>query len=668
MHQIGAGAVGPVFRAYDPAGDRIVAVKVFHLDFTPEQAQTLIDALTRLVDVGLTHQAIVMPLAAGLEGGVPYLAQEYVAARSLDVAMRHYAPVALDTALSYVSQLASAMDAAHTRGVVHGGVHLRDVFVTLDDIRVSGFGVAKALEDVGVHVPVRRPYTAPEVIAGRACSPEADRFAVAAIAYELLTGQRAAGAGKQMVVRLDEVSVEDGGDREALRDVFATALSDVPTVRYATVGEFGFALADAIGLTGPTAEGRVRGQAVQALGASASETCDRKEGLQDAVREPLLPLSDVASDDANVETASNLEAPATGDVIARMEAGHSGATFVPAYERIVRATDTRYEMASAPAGAMDPDSGTAAPTLFDDPDTRARAAAFPVSAATVATPPLRSAVRTIPLLATAAVLGILAAYVVVGGLGLSDPISNAGDLISPVDPTLTAIESATASHEWIEGTVAEVPGENLRPADVIQTPSNVLLDPPLDPMPVKSQSWISSPMPSFAEQHSDPVGAPALADAGWLLVRTNAPVADVTVDGVSRGQTPLSLPDIAYGTHQVHVSAAGYVPKKLDVVLSAEESIAAVRVELIRGDNGSGVTQETAVTGHGSVFVDSRPAGARVLVDAAFTGVTPILIPDLPAGSHRVRIERDGYRPWAITIDVPRSEQIRIAASLEVVR
>ena len=96
LHQIGIGALGPVFRTYEPTRDRLVAVKVFRLDIVPEQAQALADALTRAREASLFHPSIVEPIAAGVEGTLAYRAEEYVAAESLDVAMRHYAPAPID--------------------------------------------------------------------------------------------------------------------------------------------------------------------------------------------------------------------------------------------------------------------------------------------------------------------------------------------------------------------------------------------------------------------------------------------------------------------------------------------------------------------------------------------------------------------------------------------
>src|SRR3982750_4704652 len=181
LHQIGVGALGPVFRTYEPTRDRLVAVKVFRLDVVPEQAQALADELAHAAEAELIHPSIVEPIAAGIEGTVAYRAEEYVAAESLDAAMRHYAPAAFDTMLRIVGQLAEAVDAARAAGVGHGALHPRDIFITPDEGRASGFGGVDALERVGLRAPVRRPYSAPERIAGAAWSTPADVFSLGAI-------------------------------------------------------------------------------------------------------------------------------------------------------------------------------------------------------------------------------------------------------------------------------------------------------------------------------------------------------------------------------------------------------------------------------------------------------------------------------------------------------
>ena len=81
-------------------------------------------------------------------------------------------------------------------GVGHGALHPRDIFVTPDEARASGFGVVDALERVGIRAPVRRPYSAPERIAGGDWGTPADVFSLGAIAFELLTGRRPSGPGR----------------------------------------------------------------------------------------------------------------------------------------------------------------------------------------------------------------------------------------------------------------------------------------------------------------------------------------------------------------------------------------------------------------------------------------------------------------------------------------
>src|SRR5436190_16954290 len=77
LHQIGAGALGPVFRAYDEAGDRAVVVKLFQLDVEPERIHRFISGLDALIAAGLKHPAIAAPAAVGMTGASAYLAEEF---------------------------------------------------------------------------------------------------------------------------------------------------------------------------------------------------------------------------------------------------------------------------------------------------------------------------------------------------------------------------------------------------------------------------------------------------------------------------------------------------------------------------------------------------------------------------------------------------------------
>src|SRR2546429_2824400 len=83
LHQIGAGTLGPVFRAYDPQRERLVAIKLFKLDLPPERVHQLVAAFEGVIAADLTHPALAAPLATGIAGVEAYLVQDYVGAESL---------------------------------------------------------------------------------------------------------------------------------------------------------------------------------------------------------------------------------------------------------------------------------------------------------------------------------------------------------------------------------------------------------------------------------------------------------------------------------------------------------------------------------------------------------------------------------------------------------
>ena len=89
---------------------------------------------------------------------------------------------------------------------------------------------------------MRRPYTAPERIAGGEWDRRADVFSLAALMHELMWGRRVSGLGAQAAESLTAIA---GGDLAALRSVFARALAEKPADRFETALEFAEALKNA---------------------------------------------------------------------------------------------------------------------------------------------------------------------------------------------------------------------------------------------------------------------------------------------------------------------------------------------------------------------------------------------------------------------------------------
>ena len=720
MHQIGVGVLGPVYRAYEPADDRLVAVKAFHLDLPPEQAQTLVDALTRVVEAELSHPALVLPIAVGLEQDVPYLAQEYVAGESLDVAMRHYAPGSLDTVLPFIRQLAAGIDAAHERGVVHGGLHLRDIFVTPQEARTTGFGVFTALEEVGLRGPIRRPYTAPEMIAGHAWGPEADRFTLGAIAYELLTGKRAAGMGRQVTERL--AAVEGVTDTEALQSVFARALADAPETRYSSAARFVSALSAAVGREDAEDEG-----AALPLGLDTapydSQSGDLLAGLE-LHRESLTPesLGDLGDDDDGQPLAEVAVEPdvdvsrAADEPAAAVEvAGTVLADFVAARERdddvtveavavedleeiehpaVVKveehpdatrlsenADDGSADAADADdaddeihpaelsdeveraAADIEPDDDSLISEFADDSGWResSERVVDPVLVATAGNVEEASRwsrlTRTVAPLVVLAAVAAGAAYFV--GLRLGEPgPEEVGDQLLGSEEASVPASRGTRAVAAGDVELAPLVAEVLEPVGVVEDEPALVVVPPPAP-PARSPTTTAGAVEPSRGPEPDTTTV-AETGVGWVLVRTSPTGADVSVDGVDRGRTPLSLSDVSFGAHQVDVRRDGYETQTREVRLSAAAPVAPVGVALEPVSAGSARSVNL-----GSMLVDSRPPGARVVLDGNLVGTTPVVVPDIAVGTHRVSLEREGYQAWATTIDVSPSAHVRVAASLD---
>ena len=166
-----------------------------------------------------------------------------MAAESLDVVVRDEGPAPAGRRVARRRPcLAGALDFATVVDINHGALHPRDVLVSQDEVRITGLGVTRALERVGVAAPVRRPYTAPERVAGAAWDRRADIFSLAALMHEMLWGRRISGTGPQAALTLTELA---GGDLEALRHVFARALADDPDERFEKALAFAEALHEA---------------------------------------------------------------------------------------------------------------------------------------------------------------------------------------------------------------------------------------------------------------------------------------------------------------------------------------------------------------------------------------------------------------------------------------
>lgn len=673
LHQIGIGALGPVFRTYEPTRDRLVAVKAFRLDITPEQAQTLADELSRAAEAGLFHPSIVEPIAAGVEGTLTYRAEEYVAAESLDVAMRHYAPAAPDKVLPFITQLAGAIDFARAAGVGHGALHPRDIFVTPEEARASGFGVVDALERAGLRAPVRRPYTAPERIDGRDWGVAADIFSLAVIAYELLTARRPSGLGA-------EIGALTGAPIQAHADKMFAVLSRAMDVDPAR--RFGSALAFAGAL-----EGAARGEGVAVPAAPSAASIPAAAAIATPVAVAVTADEDEEDDDISGEREED-EAHHKWLMREREHAESEPATLFPDDELDPEAEADQI-LIDAAAVAADDSVGRhraevlASRTPFRDiseqdglgddaePSRRDFDSVYRTAPAVV---PAQSS-RMLPLAAILS-LGLLVGFAVGYGVGSRQPENEESSVTSsqpsqaqPQTAPTTGPAGKAYSEQAVTTPAASKGADRASPA----------------PPPVAAESPGSSP----SKATDRPV-----ATTGRLVVQSSPSRAGVTVNGEWRGRTPLLLERLPFGNYEIRIVQPGYAVSRQEVSLSAAEPSRLLSMRLQRQQerettrpsasapaqsrkppppaesrkSAAAAESRTQQTYSGSIYVDSRPQRARVFLDGRAVGVTPVTIPDVRIGSHVIRLELADHTSWSTTTRVASGQEIRVTGSLDRIR
>jgi hypothetical protein len=156
----------------------------------------------------------------------------------------------------------------------------------------------------------------------------------------------------------------------------------------------------------------------------------------------------------------------------------------------------------------------------------------------------------------------------------------------------------------------------------------------------------------------------------------------VSVNGRWRGRTPLTLDTLQFGSYTVRVVQPGFTASNEDVVLSARQPMRTLSVHLqpvsVRGPSAPAArtaerpansARESEPSSYaGTIYVDSRPRGAKVIIDGKPMGTTPASIPDIPIGSHVVRLELEDHRAWTTSTRVAAGEQSRVTGSLERIR
>jgi len=260
IDKIGKGGMGVVYRAIDPAIDRTVAIKTILTDETGGESSPMRARLLRESQAAgrLSHPHIVAIHDVGEADRAAYIVMEYVQGQTLDQVMRDGSSPALSgEALRIVEECASALDYAHSRGVVHRDIKPANIMLDGDGaVKIADFGIAKVAHTstlTKTSVIVGSPhYMAPEQWRGESVTGKADQYALATVAYAMLTGREpfeadsiASLAAMTLYREPPSTVLLNTHLNPAIDDVLRKALSKSAEGRYATCTEFARALRQA---------------------------------------------------------------------------------------------------------------------------------------------------------------------------------------------------------------------------------------------------------------------------------------------------------------------------------------------------------------------------------------------------------------------------------------
>ena len=267
---LGQGAMGVVYKGFDPHIQRQVAIKTVHKELlSHDDAQDSLAARFRneAQAVGrIMHPGVVAIYDFGEDEETAYIAMEFIEGRNLDQVLAGTPLLPEAQLLQIMDQLLDALTAAHAQGVWHRDIKPANILITANgQVKLTDFGIAR-IENLGltqVAAMIGTPgYMAPEQYMGKGIDQRADIFAAGVLLYRMLTGRQAFSGSSEVVMYkiMNEQPVPPSILTQGMRSVaydlvVAHAIAKAVEDRYASAQMFRQALQSAANVSRSNAAG-----------------------------------------------------------------------------------------------------------------------------------------------------------------------------------------------------------------------------------------------------------------------------------------------------------------------------------------------------------------------------------------------------------------------------
>jgi serine/threonine-protein kinase len=209
--RIAIGGMGEVWQATDLVIGRTVAIKILKDEYLGDpgflerfRAEARHAAL-------VNHEGIANVFDYGEEDGSAYLVMELVPGEALSTVLEREKVLSTDRVLDIVAQTASALQAAHSAGLVHRDIKPGNLLITPDGrVKITDFGIARIADQVPLtatgQVMGTVQYLSPEQASGHPASPSTDIYSLGIVAYEALAGRRPFTGESQVAIAMAQIN------------------------------------------------------------------------------------------------------------------------------------------------------------------------------------------------------------------------------------------------------------------------------------------------------------------------------------------------------------------------------------------------------------------------------------------------------------------------------